>query len=43
MTLSAGIASYRKGDTMEQLLRRADLALYEAKHAGRNIVITSAA
>ena len=43
VTLSAGIASYRKGDTMEQLLRRADLALYEAKHAGRNIVITSAA
>lgn len=41
VTLSAGIASHRKGETIEQLLYRADLALYQAKDAGRNIVIAS--
>jgi diguanylate cyclase (GGDEF)-like protein len=41
VTLSAGIASHRKGETIEQLLHRADLALYQAKDAGRNIIIAS--
>ena len=36
VTMSAGVAGFRKGDTMEQLLHRADQALYEAKHGGRN-------
>jgi len=36
VTMSAGIAGFRKGETIEQLLHRADQALYEAKHAGRN-------
>jgi diguanylate cyclase len=36
VTMSAGIAGFRKGETMAQLLHRADQALYEAKHAGRN-------
>jgi len=36
VTMSAGVAGFRKGDTVEQLLHRADQALYEAKHAGRN-------
>jgi diguanylate cyclase len=39
VTLSAGVASYRKGETIEQLLHRADQALYQAKDAGRNTVI----
>ena len=41
VTLSAGIASHRKGETVEQLLHRADLALYRAKDAGRNRVVAS--
>jgi diguanylate cyclase (GGDEF)-like protein len=40
-TVSAGIASFRKGETVEQLLHRADQALYEAKRTGRNRVVPS--
>jgi diguanylate cyclase (GGDEF)-like protein len=36
VTMSAGIACFRKGETMEQLLNRADGALYDAKRAGRD-------
>jgi diguanylate cyclase (GGDEF)-like protein len=35
-TVSAGIAVRKDGETPEQLLSRADRALYEAKAAGRN-------
>lgn len=38
LTFSAGIAQYRVGETAAQLLHRADLALYGAKHDGRDRV-----
>ncbi len=36
VTCSIGVAWYRDGETVEQLLARADEALYRAKHRGRN-------
>ena len=36
ITLSAGLAQWREGESDEALLRRADQALYHAKEAGRN-------
>ncbi|MEA2315551.1 MAG: hypothetical protein QOI03_2243 [Solirubrobacteraceae bacterium] len=39
VTLSAGIAAARDGETPEQVLRRADTALYQAKAQGRNRVM----
>ncbi|OAN37096.1 hypothetical protein A6A03_05485 [Chloroflexus islandicus] len=33
---SAGISAYTPGETLEQLVQRADLALYQAKQNGRN-------
>ena len=36
VTVSLGIASTRDGDTCDVILKRADIALYEAKGAGRN-------
>ncbi|HTP62832.1 MAG TPA: GGDEF domain-containing protein [Burkholderiales bacterium] len=41
VTMSAGAAGYMKGETVEHLLNRADQALYQAKHAGRNRTIVS--
>lgn len=38
VTVSVGIAWHRPGLTMEQTLGRADQALYQAKHLGRNRV-----
>ena len=38
LSVSLGIAQYKAGDTLNSLLKRADLALYRAKHQGRNQV-----
>ena len=38
VTLSIGVALYRPEESDEQLIERADAALYAAKHAGRNCV-----
>lgn len=38
MTASMGAAEFMRGETLEQLLARADAALYRAKHGGRNQV-----
>lgn len=39
ITLSAGIAGYRAGDTVHDLIERADASLYKAKRRGRNRVV----
>ena len=36
VTFSAGITAYRTGERIEDALERADLALYQAKRAGKN-------
>jgi diguanylate cyclase len=38
VTLSIGVAQYRPGEAEDDLIARADTALYAAKHAGRNCV-----
>ena len=42
LTVSIGVASYRQGETSEQLIGRSDQALYLAKNTGRNRVVTDA-
>lgn len=39
VTVSIGIAGYRNGDTLDDVIRHADLAMYAAKYAGRNRVV----
>ena len=41
VTLSAGFARRRPGETASALLDRADAALYASKHAGRNRVTSA--
>lgn len=40
VTVSGGLVEWRRDETLEQALRRADRLLYEAKRAGRNRVET---
>lgn len=39
LTIRIGVAAHHHGDTVEQTLARADAALYQAKHQGRNRVL----
>jgi diguanylate cyclase (GGDEF)-like protein len=41
VTISIGIAYFREGDTQEHIFARADNAMYQAKHRGRNCVMSS--
>ncbi|WP_027329460.1 sensor domain-containing diguanylate cyclase [Marinimicrobium agarilyticum] len=38
VTISIGVTEWRAGDTLKNLLVRADRAMYQAKHSGRNRV-----
>lgn len=39
ITISVGVAEYQPGESIKELIERADQALYKAKDAGRNCVI----
>jgi diguanylate cyclase (GGDEF)-like protein len=41
LTCSFGVSEWREGDGIDRLLRRADMALYEAKLSGRNRVVAA--
>jgi diguanylate cyclase (GGDEF)-like protein len=41
VTVSIGICQLRRGETLEQLMIRGDEALYAAKHAGRNRIVSA--
>jgi len=41
ITCSFGVSEWESGDTIDRLLRRADIALYEAKTAGRDRVVAA--
>jgi len=44
VTISVGISTLeRKGEPVSDVLKRADQALYRAKHDGRNRVVAAAA
>jgi diguanylate cyclase len=43
VTISLGVATWRKGDDVATILERADKCLYAAKDAGRNCVIAETA
>lgn len=43
VTISAGVAAAVRDDDVERLVARADAALYQAKHAGRNCVVIAGA
>lgn len=42
VTVSVGIAEFRKGSSLAELIRNADLAMYAAKNGGRNRTVSHA-
>ncbi len=40
VTVSLGVATYRRGDTISSLIERADACLFQAKRQGRNRTVT---
>jgi diguanylate cyclase (GGDEF)-like protein len=40
VTVSTGVSTFRKGDTVKSLVDRADQCLYKAKAAGNNQVVS---
>ncbi len=41
MTISLGLTMYQHGETLKDVMARADSALYKAKHAGRNCIAST--
>ncbi len=41
LTFSAGIAKMKEGESLRNLIKRADISMYEAKQTGRDTVIIS--
>ena len=41
ITCSFGVAEWEQGDTIDRILRRADMAMYEAKKTGRDRIVAS--
>jgi diguanylate cyclase (GGDEF)-like protein len=41
LTLSVGVTVYVHGRTLDDCIKSADEALYEAKHRGRNCVVAA--
>jgi diguanylate cyclase (GGDEF)-like protein len=41
VTISTGVACYRKGESIDDFISRGDKALYRAQHQGRNKTVIS--
>jgi diguanylate cyclase len=41
LSVSVGVAEFRPGESIEEVIQRADHALYRAKSAGRDLVVTA--